>query len=104
MFIFPFSGEYTFGAGILFFPISYLFNDIFDRGLRFTHVQRRVGTGQVLALSFLRRSCRSLLRRFQLAPSMSPEHPAGRQFYFWAKQDVSHSRHWSAFLGGGEFI
>lgn len=41
----PFYGEYIYGAGVLFFPISYLFNDIMTEVYGFARSRRAVWAG-----------------------------------------------------------
>src|SRR5215207_4019805 len=41
----PLFGEYIFGAGVLFFPISYLFNDIMTEVYGFARSRRAVWAG-----------------------------------------------------------
>lgn len=41
----PFYGEYVYGAGVLFFPISYLFNDIMTEVYGFARSRRAVWAG-----------------------------------------------------------
>ncbi|MEO6334454.1 MAG: queuosine precursor transporter [Pyrinomonadaceae bacterium] len=41
----PFYGEYSYGAGVLFFPISYLFNDIMTEVYGFARSRRAVWAG-----------------------------------------------------------
>src|SRR5436190_22508563 len=47
----PFYGEYIYGAGVLFFPISYLFNDIMTEVYGFARSRRAVWMG-FAALAF----------------------------------------------------
>ena len=76
----PLIGQYTFGAGILFFPISYLFNDILTEVYGYARSRKVVwaGFGALVFASFMSFVVTSL----PPAPSMSPEHQAAVNFIF----------------------
>ena len=66
----PFYGEYIYGAGVLFFPISYLFNDIMTEVYGFARSRRAVWMG-FAALVFA--SVMSyVVTTLPAAPTMSP--------------------------------
>jgi uncharacterized integral membrane protein (TIGR00697 family) len=67
----PFYGEYIYGAGVLFFPISYLFNDIMTEVYGFARSRRAVwaGFGALLFASVMSYAVVSL----PPAPTMPPE-------------------------------
>jgi uncharacterized integral membrane protein (TIGR00697 family) len=77
---FPFVGEYVFGAGILFFPISYLFNDILTEVYGYARSRRVVWAGfaALVFASFMSFVVTSL----PPAPSMSAEHQFAVNFIF----------------------
>lgn len=76
----PLIGQYTFGAGILFFPISYLFNDILTEVYGYARSRKVVwaGFGALIFASFMSFVITSL----PPAPSMSEEHQAAVNFIF----------------------
>ena len=76
----PFYGEYIFGAGVLFFPISYLFNDILTEVYGFARSRRAVWAGfAALAFaSFMSFAVVSL----PAAPTMPLEHQNAVNFIF----------------------
>ncbi|HUS00010.1 MAG TPA: queuosine precursor transporter [Pyrinomonadaceae bacterium] len=68
----PFYGEYIYGAGVLFFPISYLFNDIMTEVYGFARSRRAVWAGfGALAFASL---MSYVVTALPPAPTMSPEH------------------------------
>ena len=76
----PFYGEYIYGAGVLFFPISYLFNDILTEVYGFARSRRAVWAG-FAALVFA--SVMSFaVTALPAAPTMSPEHQSAVNFIF----------------------
>ncbi len=76
----PFYGEYIYGAGVLFFPISYLFNDIMTEVYGFARSRRAVWMG-FAALVFA--SVMSyVVTTLPAAPTMSPEHQSAVNFIF----------------------
>ncbi|MEP7147655.1 MAG: queuosine precursor transporter [Acidobacteriota bacterium] len=76
----PFYGEYIYGAGVLFFPISYLFNDIMTEVYGFARSRRAVWAG-FAALIFA--SLMSfVVTSLPAAPTMSAEHQSSVNFIF----------------------
>jgi uncharacterized integral membrane protein (TIGR00697 family) len=76
----PFYGEYIYGAGVLFFPISYLFNDIMTEVYGFARSRRAVWMG-FAALAFA--SLMSyVVTTLPAAPTMSAEHQSAVNFIF----------------------
>jgi uncharacterized integral membrane protein (TIGR00697 family) len=76
----PFYGDYIYGAGVLFFPISYLFNDIMTEVYGFARSRRAVWAG-FAALVFA--SVMSyVVTALPAAPTMSPEHQTAVNFIF----------------------
>ena len=76
----PFYGEYIFGAGVLFFPISYLFNDILTEVYGFARSRRAVWAG-FAALAFA--SFMSfVVVTLPAAPTMPLEHQNAVNFIF----------------------
>src|SRR5215204_2925463 len=76
----PFYGEYIYGAGVLFFPISYLFNDIMTEVYGFARSRRAVWAG-FAALVFA--SVMSyVVTALPPAPTMSAEHQSAVNFIF----------------------
>jgi hypothetical protein len=69
----PFYGEYIYGAGVLFFPISYLFNDIMTEVYGFARSRRAVWMG-FAALAFA-----SLMSYVVTALPAAPTMPAEQQ-------------------------
>ena len=67
----PFYGEYIFGAGVLFFPISYLFGDILTEVYGYSRSRRVIwaGFGALIFASFMALVVTSL----PPAPTMSAE-------------------------------
>jgi len=96
----PFFGEYTFGAGILFFPISYLFNDILTEVYGYARSRRVVwaGFGALVFASFMSFVITSL----PAAPSMSPEHQLAVNFIFGQTGRITLAS--LVAFWGGEFI
>lgn len=76
----PFYGEYIYGAGVLFFPISYLFNDIMTEVYGFARSRRAVwaGFGALVFASLMSLAIVAL----PAAPTMSEEHQAAVDFIF----------------------
>ena len=76
----PFYGEYIYGAGVLFFPISYLFNDIMTEVYGFARSRRAVwaGFGALIFASVMSYAVTAL----PAAPTMSPEHQSAVNFIF----------------------
>lgn len=76
----PFYGEYIYGAGVLFFPISYLFNDIMTEVYGFARSRRAVwaGFGALVFASFMSFAVTAL----PPAPTMSAEHQNAVNFIF----------------------
>src|SRR5687767_2694792 len=76
----PFYGEYIYGAGVLFFPISYLFNDIMTEVYGFARSRRAVWAG-FAALVFA--SLMSIaVTSLPAAPTMPAEHQSAVNFIF----------------------
>src|SRR5688572_10082776 len=76
----PFYGEYIYGAGVLFFPISYLFNDIMTEVYGFARSRRAVWAG-FAALVFA--SVMSYaVTALPPAPTMPAEHQSAVNFIF----------------------
>lgn len=77
----PFFGEFIFGAGVLFFPISYLFNDVLTEVYGFARSRRAVWAG-FAALAFA--SFMSFVVVSLPASSTMPqEHQNAVNFIFW---------------------
>ena len=97
---FPFFGEYTFGAGILFFPISYLFNDILTEVYGYARSRRVVwaGFGALVFASFMS----FIVTALPPAPSMSPEHQSAVNFIFGQTGRITLAS--LVAFWGGEFI
>jgi len=76
----PFYGEYIYGAGVLFFPISYLFNDIMTEVYGFARSRRAVWAGfGALAFASL---MSYVVTALPAAQTMSPEHQSAVNFIF----------------------
>jgi queuosine precursor transporter len=76
----PFYGDYIYGAGVLFFPISYLFNDIMTEVYGFAKSRRAVWAG-FAALIFA--SVMSyVVTALPPAATMSAEHQSAVNFIF----------------------
>jgi len=76
----PFYGEYIYGAGVLFFPISYLFNDIMTEVYGFARSRRAVWAGfGALAFASL---MSYVVTALPAAPTMSSEHQSAVNFIF----------------------
>ena len=76
----PYFGEYIYGAGVLFFPISYLFNDILTEVYGFARSRRAVWAG-FAALAFA--SFMSfVVVSLPAAPTMPLEHQSAVNFIF----------------------
>lgn len=67
----PFYGEFIFGAGVLFFPISYLFGDILTEVYGYARSRKVIwaGFGAMIFASFMAFSVTALPK----APTMKPE-------------------------------
>ena len=76
----PFYGEYIYGAGVLFFPISYLFNDIMTEVYGFARSRRAVWAG-FAALVFASVMSFGVVS-LPPAATMSPEHQSAVNFIF----------------------
>lgn len=76
----PFYGEYIFGAGVLFFPISYLFGDILTEVYGYARSRKVIwaGFGAMIFASLMSIVITSL----PAAKTMSAEHQAAVQFIF----------------------
>ena len=76
----PLIGDYVYGAGVLFFPISYLFNDIMTEVYGFARSRRAVwaGFGALVFASFMSFAVTSL----PAAESMPIEHQNAVNFIF----------------------
>ena len=76
----PFYGEYIYGAGVLFFPISYLFNDIMTEVYGFARSRRAVwaGFGALVFASVMS----YVVTALPPAPTMSAEHQSAVSFIF----------------------
>lgn len=76
----PFYGEYIYGAGVLFFPISYLFNDIMTEVYGFARSRRAVwaGFGALVFASFMA----FVVTALPPASTMSPGHQDAVNFIF----------------------
>ena len=76
----PFYGEYIYGAGVLFFPISYLFNDIMTEVYGFARSRRAVwaGFGALIFASVMS----FVVTELPPAATMSPEHQSAVNFIF----------------------
>ena len=76
----PFYGEYIYGAGVLFFPISYLFNDIMTEVYGFARSRRAVWAGfaALVFASFMS----YVITALPPSPTMSPEHQSAVNFIF----------------------
>jgi queuosine precursor transporter len=97
---FPFFGEYTFGAGILFFPISYLFNDILTEVYGYARSRKVVwaGFGALVFASLMSFVITSL----PAAPSMSAEHQVAVNLIFGQTGRITLAS--LVAFWGGEFI
>jgi queuosine precursor transporter len=67
----PFYGEYIYGAGVLFFPISYLFGDILTEVYGYARSRKVIwaGFGALIFASFMS----LIVINLPVAPTMSPE-------------------------------
>ena len=76
----PFYGEYIYGAGVLFFPISYLFNDVMTEVYGFARSRRAVwaGFGALAFASLMSYAVTAL----PAAPTMSAEHQSAVNLIF----------------------
>jgi uncharacterized integral membrane protein (TIGR00697 family) len=76
----PLYGEYIYGAGVLFFPISYLFNDIMTEVYGFARSRRAVWAGfGALAFASL---MSYVVTALPPAHTMSAEHQSAVNFIF----------------------
>lgn len=76
----PFYGEYIYGAGVLFFPISYLFNDIMTEVYGFARSRRAVWAG--FAALIFASMMSFVVTALPPAPTMSAEHQNAVNFIF----------------------
>lgn len=76
----PFYGEYIFGAGVLFFPISYLFGDILTEVYGYARSRKVIwaGFGALIFASFMS----FVVTNLPAARTMSDEHQAAVNFIF----------------------
>lgn len=76
----PFYGEYIFGAGVLFFPISYLFGDILTEVYGYARSRKVIwaGFGAMIFASLMS----IIITNLPAARTMSAEHQAAVQFIF----------------------
>lgn len=76
----PFYGEYIYGAGVLFFPISYLFNDIMTEVYGFARSRRAVwaGFGALVFASIMS----YVVTALPAAPTMPADHQFAVNFIF----------------------
>ena len=76
----PFYGEYIYGAGVLFFPISYLFGDILTEVYGYSRSRKVIwaGFGALIFASLMSLVVTSL----PAAKTMSTEHQAAVNFIF----------------------
>lgn len=76
----PFYGEYIYGAGVLFFPISYLFGDILTEVYGYARSRKVIwaGFGALIFASLMSLVVTSL----PAAKTMSAEHQAAVNFIF----------------------
>lgn len=76
----PFYGEYIFGAGVLFFPISYLFGDILTEVYGYARSRKVIwaGFGAMIFASLMS----IVITNLPAAKTMSTEHQAAVQFIF----------------------
>lgn len=96
----PFYGEYIYGAGVLFFPISYLFNDIMTEVYGFARSRRAVWAG-FGALAFA--SVMSyVITALPPAPTMSPELQSAVNLIFGQTARIALAS--VVAFWGGEFI
>jgi len=96
----PFYGEYIYGAGVLFFPISYLFNDIMTEVYGFARSRRAVWAG-FGALAFA--SVMSyVVTALPAAHTMSPEHQSAVNLIFGQTARIALAS--LVAFWGGEFI
>ncbi len=76
----PFYGEYIFGAGVLFFPISYLFGDILTEVYGYARSRKVIwaGFGALIFASLMS----LVVTNLPAAQTMSSEHQAAVNFIF----------------------
>lgn len=76
----PFYGEYIFGAGVLFFPISYLFGDILTEVYGYARSRKVIwaGFGAMIFASLMS----LVITNLPAAKTMSAEHQAAVNFIF----------------------
>ena len=76
----PFYGEYIYGAGVLFFPISYLFGDILTEVYGYARSRKVIwaGFGALIFASFMS----FVITNLQPAETMSAEHNRAVNFIF----------------------
>jgi uncharacterized integral membrane protein (TIGR00697 family) len=96
----PFYGEYIFGAGVLFFPISYLFNDIMTEVYGFARSRRAVWAGfGALAFASL---MSYVITELPPAPTMSAEYQSAVNLIFGQTARIALAS--LIAFWGGEFI
>lgn len=76
----PFYGEYIYGAGVLFFPISYLFGDILTEVYGYARSRKVIwaGFGALIFASLMS----MVITYLPAAKTMSPEHQAAVNMIF----------------------
>lgn len=76
----PFYGEYIYGAGVLFFPISYLFGDILTEVYGYARSRKVIwaGFGALIFASLMS----MVVTYLPAASTMSPEHQAAVNMIF----------------------
>lgn len=76
----PYYGEYIYGAGVLFFPISYLFGDILTEVYGYARSRKVIwaGFGALIFASFMS----FVVTALPSAPTMSEEHKSAVNFIF----------------------
>lgn len=76
----PFYGEYIYGAGVLFFPISYLFGDILTEVYGYARSRKVIwaGFGALIFASLMA----MIVTALPAAPTMSAEHQDAVNFIF----------------------
>jgi uncharacterized integral membrane protein (TIGR00697 family) len=97
----PFYGEYSYGAGVLFFPISYLFGDILTEVYGYARSRRVIWTGFgalifaalmstiVLQLPIARTMSPEQVQAIELIFGQTPRIAAASLFGFWAGEFVN---------------
>ena len=97
----PFYGEYSYGAGVLFFPISYLFGDILTEVYGYARSRRVIWAGFgalifaalmstiVLQLPIARTMSPEQVQAIELIFGQTPRIAAASLFGFWAGEFVN---------------